>query len=202
MQAGDQKLLYQLEWPNDRITDVGGGVALYVHSRLSAVPLSTLNKVGFANSMWCTISLSDSDKLLVGVVYRAPSLSQDNNQKLLSILREVHNTVNFSHLLIMGDFNFPSIDWSECVCLSSENSSAFLFLDAIQDSFLTQHVTQCIRHRHGQQSSLLDLALSSDPNFIDKVTNLSALGSNNHDCLFGNTSVMRSVLSLGMIPLN
>ena len=83
----------------------------------------------------------------------------------------------------MGNFNFPSIDWAECVCSGGENSSAFLFLDAIQDSFLTQHVTECTRHRHGQQSSLLDLVLSSDPNFIDKVTNLSALGSSDHDCL-------------------
>jgi len=49
-----------------------------------------------------------------------------------------------------------------------------------KDSFLTQHVTNCTRHRQGQQSSLLDLVLSSDLNFIDEVSNLSALGSSDH----------------------
>jgi len=83
----------------------------------------------------------------------------------------------------MGDFNFPSIDWPQLECTTGDNSAASLFLDAVQDSFLTQHVTICTRHRQGQQSSLLDLVLSSDPNFIDEVTNLSALGSSDHDWL-------------------
>ena len=64
---------------------------------------------------------------------------------------------------------------------------ASLFLDAVQDSFLTR-VTTCARHRQGQQSSLLDLVFSSDPNYIDEVTNLLALGSSNHD--YGTSSVM------------
>ena len=80
----------------------------------------------------------------------------------------------------MGDFNFPSIDWPQLECTTGDNSAASLFLDAVQDSFLTQHVTNCTRHRQGQQSSLLDLVLSSDPNFIDEVTNLSTLGSSDH----------------------
>ena len=67
--------------------------------------------------------------------------------------------------------------------MSGENSSAYLFLDAVQDSFSTQHVTECTRHRQGQYSSLLDLVFSSNPTFIDEVTNLSALGSSDYDCL-------------------
>ena len=55
--------------------------------------------------------------------------------------------------------------------------------DAVQDSYLVQHVTNCTRHRQGQQSSLLDLVLSSDPNYIDEVSNLSALRNSDHDCL-------------------
>jgi len=64
-----------------------------------------------------------------------------------------------------------------------DNSLASLFLDSVQDSYLVKHVTKCTMHRQGQQSSLLDLVFSSDPNFIDEVSNLSALGSSDHDCL-------------------
>jgi len=81
----------------------------------------------------------------------------------------------------MEDFNLPTINWANLVCSGGDNSLASLFLDAVQDSYLVQHVTNCIRHRQGQQSSLLDLVLSSDPNFIDEVSNLSPLGSSGHD---------------------
>ena len=148
---------------NDRKSGVGGGVVLYIHKDLAAVPCKVLNDVGFDNSLWYTIPLSNNDKLLVGVLW-APSSSIDNNQRLLSIMSNLHETVSFSHLLIMGDFNLPSINWAELVCSSGESSLASLFLDAVQDSYLVQHVTNCTRHRQGQQSSLLDLILSSDPN--------------------------------------
>ena len=64
---------------NDRLTGPGGGVMLYVYSELSAVPCKVLNKVGFENSLWYLISLSTTDNLLVGVVYRSPSSLDGNN---------------------------------------------------------------------------------------------------------------------------
>jgi len=88
---------------NDRQSGVGGGVLLYIHQDLAAVPCKELNDVGFDNSLWYTISLPNNDELLAGVLYRAPSSSIDNNQRLLSIISNVRETVSFSHLLIMGD---------------------------------------------------------------------------------------------------
>jgi len=58
---------------DDRKSGVGGGVLLYVHSSLLAVPCRVLSNVGFENSLWCLVTLSSSEILLVGVVYRAPS---------------------------------------------------------------------------------------------------------------------------------
>ena len=104
---------------------------------MAAVPCKALNDVGFDNSLWYTISVHNNDKLLVGVLYRAPSSSIENNQRLLSIISSVRETVSFSHLLIMGDFNFPSIDWPQLECTTRDNSAVSLFLDAVQDSFLT-----------------------------------------------------------------
>ena len=145
-------------WPRQYAYNRLKQLLLYVHSELSPVPCVKLNEAGVDNSIWCTIPLSNTDKLLVGVVYRAPSSPHDNNQRLLTIINNLNN-INVSHILLMGDFNFPSIDWSECICLSGESSLAFSFLDAVQDSFLTQHVSNCTRHRDGQQSSLLDLEM-------------------------------------------
>ena len=114
----------------DRQSGVGSDVLLYITEELAAVPCKVLNDVGFDNSLWYTISLFNNDKLLVGVLYRTPSSSIDNNQSLLSIISNLHETVPFSHLLIMGDFNFPSINWTELVCSSGDNSLVFSFLVA------------------------------------------------------------------------
>ena len=84
---------------------------LYIHSSLSAVPCRVLSDIGFENSLWYLIKFSSTEVLLVGVVYRAPSSSNINNQKLLSIFSRLHELVEFTHLLIMGDFNFPTINW-------------------------------------------------------------------------------------------
>ena len=50
---------------DDRKSGIGGGVMLYIHEGLLAVPCKVLNDVGFDNSLWYTISLTDNDKLLV-----------------------------------------------------------------------------------------------------------------------------------------
>ena len=134
--------------------------------------------------MWYLVTLSSTEVLLVGVVYRAPSSSNINNQKLLSIIGRLYELVNyFTHLLIMGDFNFPTINWAESYCAGSDSSAASTFFDTVQDSFLVQHVASSTRHRQGQQPSLLDLILTLDPNSIDEVTHLSPLGSSDHVCL-------------------
>ena len=63
------------------------------------------------------------------------------------------------HLLLMGDFNFPNIDWcNNCVYDSGGSLTSKLF-DITQDLFLTQHTSQPTRHRPGQRSSVLDLIL-------------------------------------------
>ena len=101
---------------------MGGGVLLYISENLAAVPCKALNDVSFDNSLW---PLSTNDKLLVGVLYRAPSSSNDNNQRLLSIISNIREAVSFSHLLIMGDFNLPTIDWTDPVCSGTVQKNCY-----------------------------------------------------------------------------
>ena len=86
----------------------------------------------------------------------------------------------------MGDFNFPTINWEENVCLSSESSLASYFLDDTHYSLFFYHSMLPILHntaRSGQQSSLLDLVFTSDPNITEEINHLSPLVCSDHDCL-------------------
>jgi len=62
----------------------------------------------------------------------------------------------YSNLLIMGDFNYPSIDYFHNSVSSGPDSAAAKFLDTTHELLLFQHVTEPTRMGVGQQPSCLD----------------------------------------------
>jgi len=84
----------------------------------------------------------------------------------------------------MGDFNTPNVDWEDFTYSDSRISFAHKFINATQDSYLTQHVFEPTRHVSGQRSSILDLIFMSNPNSINKIQHHSPLSSSDHECLF------------------
>ena len=77
-------------------------------------------ETNFCESVWFKIKLKGNDKLLCGCIYRSPSSTEDNTSVLNKILDEVC-AINYSHILITGDFNFPCIDWKTWRSQSSED---------------------------------------------------------------------------------
>ena len=134
------------------------------------------------DSLWCSVKLRGNERLLVGIVYRSPSSSDVNNCRLLSAIRSI-NELNFSQVLLIGDFNVPGINWEDLDYAGNASSLAADLLDATNDAYLFRHVTGFTRHRSGQRSSLLDLVFTFDINFIQFVQHHSPLGSSDHDCL-------------------
>ena len=168
---------------NDRSGSRGGGVLLYVHKSLMCSPCVKLNAVKFEESLWYLVSLSNKQTLLLGLVYRSPSSVETNNSKLLEALQIISQQYGNTQLLLMGDFNFPDINWVDTHCFSSPISLSAKFLETMQDSFLTQYVQEPTRHQLDQQPSVLDLIITRDPDSIMNLTHLPPLGSSDHECL-------------------
>ena len=168
----------------DRKDDIaGGGVLLYVHNSLDAFQCNIINDIEVSDTMWCQVKLNNNDKLLVGLCYRSTSSSAVNNHKMFEQLRAIVEVRGITHLLIMGDFNFPEIDWNNYSVSSGPSSDPQVFFDLMQDLFMFQHVTKPTRHRVGQRSSLLDLVFTNDDMSIDTIDHLPALGKSDHDVL-------------------
>ena len=180
----------ELQLPNynlfrcDRKRATGGGVLLYVHASLHAVPCDDLSVMCIEDSVWSKVDLGKGEKLIVGVVYRAPSSDDINNKKLISAISDIENYSDCEHHLIMGDFNVPNVDWNDFSCSNVRSSFALDFINATLDSYLTQHVLQPTRHVPGQNPSILDLVFTSDPNSISQIEHHSPLGSSDHECIF------------------
>ena len=178
---------------------LGKGVAVYIKNTLNHSACPLLDKADFDCSAWCTVLLTDGKRLLIGVVYRSPNSDDDNNEKMLRILR-MASSIKADYLMVCGDFNLPKIDWSGNHCLDTDTSFTAKFMEAVEDLGWFQHSKQNTRFR-GSQSSCLDLVFTSEEGMMDEIQELPPIGKSDHLCqkwevtvkeaIYKNNSVMR-----------
>ena len=72
--------------------------------------MDNLSTGGFWKYLWCSVSLTGSDNIVVGVVYHSPGSTHENDNKLLDLIGDAARLYS-SNLLIVGDFNLPKVDW-------------------------------------------------------------------------------------------
>ena len=101
----------------------------------------------------------------------------DRNNKLLYELIKESDT----NSVFIGDFNFGGINWNS---LTSDTDDK-LFLETVQDMFITQHV-DFPTHRCG---NTLDLALSLNSSLVSDIKQIGYLGSSDHVMLLATLSV-------------
>ena len=152
------------------------GIGIYTRDRLSATKISFENS-NFEEQLWISIRLRSQDKLLLGGIYRSPSTDTTTSTKQLCLLLKIVTDTNPSHLTIMGDFNYPEIDWNYTISRAAESHPSHIFLHSIQDSLLYQHVTQPTRHRLGESPNTLDLIITNEEGMINKITPPSLLSA-------------------------
>jgi len=87
------------------------GVCIFVNSNIPAYKDDDLCSSVYSESIWCRIPLSGNDCLLLGVIYHSPNRDSLNFDHLYSLLKQAVDT-GVSRLLIVGDFNMPSINWT------------------------------------------------------------------------------------------
>jgi len=66
-------------------------------------------------------------RLLIAVCYRSPSSSKENNSKLLANFERAVNEGRHDRVLIMGDFNYTEIDYTNYAVAADETSEAYKF---------------------------------------------------------------------------
>ena len=54
------------------------------------------------SSIWCEVELSDSENLLVGLVYRSPNSTSENNEALRKQLLHTATLNHMNNMLVFG----------------------------------------------------------------------------------------------------
>ena len=152
----------------------GRGSALYVKDSIQSCELKYSAQCRAA--VWCEIKLRELDKLVIGVIYRSPNCTDDENSQLLSMVTQAVSSKP-CHLMIMGDFNFPGIDWNSH---SGSQHHEEVFLNSFRDLFLWQHSEKPTHYREGQTVNILDLVFTSEEEMIDKINYCEPIGKSDH----------------------
>ena len=132
----------------------GGGVLLAVKHSLPSIQLSLSSDIESV-----IVEITSSRSFIVCVVYAPPSADDLYYRHLSDLLSSLPPSKD---LLILGDFNFPDIDWE---LLSGRSRQSSSFCDLIVDFNLSQLVPSPT-HNAG---NILDLILTNSENLIDDV---------------------------------
>mgnify|MGYP006048081585 CR=1 FL=1 len=150
----------------------GGGVILYLKNSLSAIIREDLIEPDFTECIWCEV-IFEKSKTLLGVCYRPPDSLKNNDEALFKLL----NKASKEKYLIMGDFNFASLNWSRASTLVDSHP----FLKCINDNFLIQCVEENTRG-----NNMLDLIFTTEENMVENLVVGEPFGSSDHQIISWN----------------
>ena len=153
---------------SDTHRGIGGGIIVYVRNGLTI--LASDNLRSDFNQYCSFIVKSDSDMIEFICVYRSPNSTESNNDKLVNDLLTHMNKK--SNCVLIGDINFPNIDWES---ISSDKKAAS-FLKAVNDNFLEQ----CITFPTHTKGNILDLLIVNNPDLFHTAEDIGRLGKSDH----------------------
>lgn len=140
---------------NDRTTR-GGGVLIAVKDYISSVQIQSPIDLEIV-----TVEVNAPSAITVCAVYIPPNAALNYCQSLITYLHSL-SLDNSKKLFVVGDFNFPDINWHT---MTSTAQSSSLFCDYVFENNLTQMI-QCPTHIKG---NILDLVLTNSDDLISDI---------------------------------
>lgn len=167
---------------------VGGGVCIFVKSKIEEhkvhVAISqNFQSTGAVESLWLEIKISNI-KFLVACVYRPKQkTTEEHNQALI---QDIEKAMMLKEpVFIMGDFNYPEIDWDKLE-IHPHNQCSYNFLESYKNHRGYQHINFPTRYRNDQMS-LLDLLISNEKKLLFDIQQHAPLGKSDHLVLSAKT---------------
>ena len=114
---------------------------LYIKETIPAYEVQLHEEADCNEAIWCKL-VTGHTTVTIGVVYRCPNITTENNEKIHNAISEVSK----GDCIIMGDFNHGNIKWDTLQSTGVEDQK---FLCLVQDNFfLTQHVLGVVHNCH------------------------------------------------------
>ena len=154
------------------------GIAIYVENSISCSAITF--PYDLKEFLICELKLNNLDFYLC-TLYRSPNSTEANNNSLNQFLLDISK--KYKNLIICGDFNYPSIDWSSNSSPKSGCTKSEKFLESARESYSYQHVFQPTHYRALQNPTTIDLVFTSEPNMLTQLSFSAPLGKSHHQIL-------------------
>lgn len=141
----------------DRTSKRGGGVLLVVKKHIPSFLVDVTTPLEL---LWICIT-SKSSQYILGVCHRPPDSLETFISDFHNNLIEITAKFPKANILVIGDFNFPDIDWPNLISRTSETSK---FIELTLDFSLEQLVNEPTRG-----SNILDLVFASAPETVNQI---------------------------------
>ena len=153
---------------SDRIKSDRGGTILYIYED---IPISNVGRYD-DDSCGAVICTLDSLKTITASIYRPPSSSSESFKLCMQFIQKYINTQTANKhydIMLMGDFNLPSISWSTVNITSFQDEEGYAEVTKCSEILLNfmavNFLTQCIDHPTRVHNTL-DLVLTNNSNSI------------------------------------
>jgi len=163
------------------------GVAIYVSSDLDSVFLKSASHG--PEFVFIKLEFQKGCYITLGNVYRSPKSTHADDLQLCSELEQLAAEAK-KDVIIVGDFNFPEIDWDLHHSINNSYGST-VFLNTLHKLLLLQHVNFPTRARGTDTPHLLDLVITDDQ-LINNIDPLPPLGKSDHVVLMIETNIFNS----------
>jgi len=130
-------------------------------------------------SVWIHFKTENGERVLIGCMYRSPNSTEANTEHTISLLK-TNELSKFDKICIIGDFNYPNINWNG----GNNNPKDTELIETIRDAFLIQMVDKPTRYREGQRANILDLVLVNDEQLISDITHMAPVAKSDHNVLY------------------
>ena len=158
---------------SDRQHKSGGGCILYFKENMKVREIRPCERNDSYESVWCIIYGDNDEETVFGVIY----ITDQNKEKEEKLFEEIKQASKMRHVVITGDFNYPSVNWNTDEC----GSEARDFVDTINDCFLHQHVLESTRDK---SQNILDLVFSSEEEMVKNVNVQEPLANSDHNSIY------------------
>ena len=162
----------------------GRGVCLIIKNIYEFSRMRDLEDI-FSPSLFFRVILSKEEAYTLGLIYRSPNNNKEDNENLNHLIESVYNsqTISNDDIILLGDFNYPYIDWESETSNKNENDCSSKFLNTVNENYLFQIVKEPTHLRGTQRPTLIDLIFVKDENIIDNLQYLPPFGNSHHQVL-------------------
>ena len=126
-------------WANNDITDAELGLEGYVMFRKDRM---VQEEADCNEAIWCKL-VTGHTTVTIGIVYRCPNITKQNNEKIHNVISEVSK----GDCIIMGDYNHGNIKWDTLESTGVEDQKLLCLIQFLDSTcIITNQSNKGIRY--------------------------------------------------------